>query len=146
VKKENPAMRLAILGLTAGWLVVGLAWAGLLITLEQSDGGVRYPGSARLSESGFRLEALPRGRLQQSAVYHTADSWNHVLAWYARRLRPDLGRRPRLADGCFQFTDADSGPIMRHSIVITLCSRMSGVTIFVHRQLALPGWASSRLP
>ena len=90
------AARFAIFGLTAGWLVVGLAWAGLLIELGQSDGLVRYPGAVRLTEPEFRLDFLSKGYFRQSGVYHTADAWPQVLNWYARYLKLDLDRRPQL--------------------------------------------------
>jgi hypothetical protein len=131
-------MRFILLGLTVGWLVVGLMGMGLLIGLGQSDGLVRYPRSARLKASELRLDALPNGRIELSTVYHTPDTWTEALAWYARHLKPDLDRRPRLAGDCYQFTDTDSWLVIRQSIVVTLCARTNGATIFVQRRLVWP--------
>jgi len=131
------AARFAIFGLTAGWLVVGLAWAGLLIELGQSDGLVRYPGAVRLTEPEFRLDFLSKGYFRQSGVYHTADAWPQVLNWYARYLKLDLDRRPQLTGNCFHVGDTDA-MIIRQSMGVTLCSQAAGTTIFVNRTLTLP--------
>jgi hypothetical protein len=132
------AARFVSFGLAVGWLIVGLAGAGLLIPLTESDGLVRYPGSARLNNSEIWLDSLPNGRIQQAVVYHTADAWPQVLAWYVRYLKADLDQRPRLTGDCFQFTDADAGLMIQQTIRITLCSRAAGTTIFVNRQFVLP--------
>lgn len=134
----SPAARFVSFGLAVGWLIVGLAGAGPLIELAESDGLVRYPGSARLNNSEIRLDSWPNGRIQQAVVYHTADTWPQVLAWYVRYLKADLDQRPRLTGDCFQFTDADAGLMIRQNIRITLCSRAVGMTIFVNRQIVLP--------
>ena len=131
------AARLVIVGLTAGWLVVSLAGAGLLIGLGQSDGLVRYPGAGRLTEPEFQLDSLRKGHVRQYVVYHTADTWTQVLNWYTRYLKLDLDRRPRLTGNCFQITDTDTEMIIRQTIGVTLCSQAGGTRVFVHRRLAL---------
>ena len=132
------AARLVLFGLTAGWLAVGLALAGLLVGLGQSDGLVRYPEAVRLTELEFQLDALPRGHVRQYGIYHTTDTWTQVLSWYAHNLKLDLDRRPRLTGNCFQVTDTDARLIIRQSIGITLCPQTTGTTIFVNRVLAWP--------
>ena len=133
----SPVARFVVAGLTAGWLAVGLAGAGLLIELGQSDGLVRYPGAVRLTGPQFQFDALPKGHVRQYAVYHTADTWTQVLSWYARYLKLDLDRRPRLSGNCFHFTDTDAWTIARQSIGVTLCSQANGTRVFVSRQFVL---------
>jgi len=135
--KISPAVRFVSFGLAASWLAVGLAWAGLLIELAQSDGLVRYPGAVRLTAPEFRLDSLPDGYIRQSVIYQTADTWTGVFRWYARRLKVNLDRRPQLKGDCIQFTDTDDWLIIRQSIGVTLCSRAAGTTVFINRHLAL---------
>ncbi len=133
----SPVARFVIVGLTAAWLAVGLAWAGLLVQLEQSDGLLRYPGAVRLTAPGFQLDSLPKGHVRQYVIYHTADTWTRVLNWYARYLKLDLDRRARLSGNCFHFTDIDAWMSIRQSIGVTLCSQAGGTRIFISRQFVL---------
>ncbi|MGQ0604425.1 MAG: hypothetical protein ACT4QE_22320 [Anaerolineales bacterium] len=140
-------MRVVIFGLTAGWLIVGLASLGLLIGLGQSIGSVQYPRAARLSVSGPSLDSLRNGVVQQSAIYYTSDNQAQVLTWYRRYLKPDLDRVWPLISDCIQFADADTALMIRQSIAVMLCqSRTKGTTIYVTRQFAFSGWASSLAP
>ncbi len=139
------AARLIILGLATGWLIPVLAMAGLLIGLGQSDGLVRYPGAVRLARSELRLDSLPKGRVQQHLVYHTADAWRQVFIWYVDHLKLELDRVPRPTGHCRYFTHTDAGPFIRQSLQIRLCSRAAGTMISINRQLALQGRAMSVL-
>jgi hypothetical protein len=142
----SPVARLAGVGLATGWLSLGLAVAGLLVGLGQSDGLMRYPGAVRLASSEFRLDSLPQGRVRQHVVYHTPDPWRPVFIWYVDYLKLELDRVPRLRGGCLHFAHTDAGSIVRQSLQVTLCSRAAGTLISVNRQSALSGWAASLLP
>jgi hypothetical protein len=139
-------MRFAILGLTTGCLMVGLAWAGLFIGLTQSGGLVRYPGAIRVSAVNFQLDSLPDGRLRQHIAYHTADHWWQVFLWYADYLNLELDRIPRLRGDCVHFADTKSELMIRQNIQVTLCARASGTRIWITRQWTVAGRAVSFLP
>lgn len=136
--KLSPDARYVIFGLAAGWLMVGLVGAGLLIGLERTDGLVQYPGAVRVAETEYELASLPKGYIQQHGVYHTPDTLPQVLKWYVRYLKPGLDRGFQFAGNCIQFTDANDWLLIQQGIGTTLCPEAAGTIIFVNRTLTLP--------
>jgi hypothetical protein len=125
------------LALVTGGLVVGFAWAILFLELGRSDGLVRYPEAERLTPAAFRLHVGAVGQISERSVYYTADTWRHVLGWYARTFDLELDREPQIRGGCFDTADTAAWGILRQDISITLCLRNSGTMIVIHRTLNL---------
>lgn len=65
-------------GLTAGWLMVGLAVASLLVGLIWSDGLMRYPEAQHIGKAHLRLDTLAKGYIIQYGTYRTADDLPQV--------------------------------------------------------------------
>ena len=127
-RSERPIM----FGLTAGWLIIGLAVAGLLLGLTWSYNSVRYPGAERQSAAQFQLRA---GALSQQSVYQTADDLPQVLGWYAQQL--GLGHDTPQGDHCVTMTRVDALLIFQRSFTVTLCADQTQTLIFINRSLAV---------
>ena len=122
-------------GLTAGWLMVGLAVAGLIGGLIWSESLARYPGAGRLAAAPLGLDTLPKGTISQHSAYQTADDLPQVLGWYARRFV--LGHDEPQGDNCITMTRVNAYLFLQHSLAVTLCSHPKRTLIFVNRSLAV---------
>ena len=129
------AARSIMFGLTAGWLMVGLAVASLLVGLIWGESLARYPGAARLAAAPLRLDTLPEGTISQHSAYQTADDLPQVLGWYARSF--GLGHDEPQGDTCLTMTRVDAPLFLQHSLAVTLCSHPKRTLVFVNRSLAL---------
>ena len=118
-------------------LAVVPAWAGLIAGQAHSDGQLRYARAARLAPPELRWDTGLGGQVRLHSVYHTPDSWTQVLSWYARQLRLDLDRRPRLRGNCFHFAQSQARLFIQQNIAATVCSDAAGTTIFMERSLSL---------
>ena len=122
-------------GLTAGWLIVGLAVASLLVGLIRSDSLTRYPGVERLAATPLGLDTLLKGAISQNSAYQTADDLPQVLGWYARNF--GLGHDVPQGDNCITMTRVNAYLFLQHSLAVTLCSHPDRTLIFVNRSLAV---------
>ena len=112
-------------GLTAGWLIVGLAVASLLVGLLWSYSSVRYPGAER--------QAL--GSLSQQSTYQTTDDLPKVLRWYVQHF--GLSHEVPQGDDCVTMTQVQTHLFLQQSLAVTLCAQPRRTLIFVNRILAL---------
>lgn len=122
-------------GLTAGWLIVGLAVASLLVGLIRSDSLARYPGAERLAATPLGLDTLLKGTISQNSAYQTADDLPQVLGWYARNF--GLGHDVPQGDNCITMTKADARLFLQHALAVTLCSQPRGTLVFINRSLSV---------
>lgn len=129
------AARSILFGLTAGWLIIGLAVASLPVGLIWSESLVRYPGAERLAAAHLRLDTLPKGTVSQHSAYQTADALPQVLGWYARNF--GLGHDEPKGDNCITMTRVDARLFLQHSLAATLCFQLKGTLVFVNRSLAV---------
>lgn len=121
-------------GLTAGWLIVGLAVASLLVGFIWSDSLVQYPGAERLALARLRLDFLPTGTISQYGDYQTADELPQVVGWYAQNF--GLGHDKAQGDNCVTMSREDSHAFLKHSLAVTICSHTQRTLVFVVRSLA----------
>lgn len=129
-------MRFVIFGLTAGWLIVGLAMASLFVGLMWSDSSVRYSRAERLAAAYLQLDTLHKGTISLYSAYQTADDLPQVLGWYAQHF--GLGHDKPKGDHCITLTRVDVRLFLQQSLAVTLCFQPKGTLIFVNRQLVLP--------
>ena len=127
--------RANLIGLTAGWLIAGLAVASLLAGLIWSDSLVGYPGAGRLALARLRLDLLPQGTISQYSDYQTTDDLPQVVGWYAENL--GLGHDEAQGDNCITMTRVDAHLFLKHSLTVTVCAHTKRTLIFVVRSLAL---------
>ncbi len=131
---SRPA-RSILFGLTAGWLIVGLAVASLLGGLIRSDGLARYPAAERLAATHVGLGTLTKGYVIQYSAYQTADDLPQVLGWYARNF--GLGHDVQQGDNCITMTKVDAQLFLQHALAVTLCSQPRGTLVFINRSLSV---------
>ena len=129
------ATRSITFGVIAGWLIIGLAVAGLLVGLIRDESLVRYPGAKRLAAVPFGLDTLPKGIVSQHSAYQTADDLPQVLVWYAQRF--GLGHDEPEGENCITMTQVNAYLFLQHSFAVTLCSHPDRTLIFVNRSLAV---------
>lgn len=129
------AARSIMFGVVAGWLIVGLAVAGLLVGLIRDESRVRYPGAGRLAAAPLGLDTLPKGAISQNSAYQTTDDLPQVLGWYAQNL--GLGHDAPQGDNCVTMTRVNAYLFLQHSLAVTLCSHPDRTLIFVNRSLAV---------
>ena len=135
IMQVSRAARYIMFGLTAGWLIVGLAVASLPVGSIWSDSLARYPGAERLAATHFRLDTLPTGTISQQSAYQTADDLPQVLGWYAQHF--GLGHEEPQGDYCITMTRVDARLFLQHSLAVTLCSDSKHTLVFVNRSLAV---------
>jgi hypothetical protein len=109
----------------AGWLVVGLAVASLLVGLIWNHYQVRYPGADHQATN----------QLQVTFQYETPDDLPKVLRWYTRHygLSHELPR----GDNCVMLTGEDNYLFLQGSLAVTLCAQQRRTLIFVDRSFAV---------
>jgi hypothetical protein len=122
-------------GLTAGWLILGLAVASLLVGLIWSYNLVRYPGAERQAASQFQLRFQPLGNLSQQSAYQTPDDLPQVLSWYTQHF--GLGHDMPQGDNCVRMTQVDAHLFLQQSLAVTLCAYPTRTLIFIDRSLAV---------
>ena len=111
--------------MTAGWLIIGLAVASLIVALIWSGNLGRYPGAVRQAA----------GSLSQQSTYQTPDDLPKVLRWYAQHF--GLGHEMPQGDDCVTMTQVDTHVFLQQSLAVTLCAQPRRTLIFVNRSLAL---------
>ena len=114
-------------GLTAGWLMVGLAVASLLVRLFWGDSLVPYPRAERLGVAHLQLDTLPKGTISQHSAYQTADDLPQVLSWYARNF--GLGHDVPQGDNCVTMTRVDARLFLRHSPAVHRCCLLNLISL-----------------
>jgi hypothetical protein len=110
----------------AGWLIVGLAVASLLVGLIWSYNWVRYPGAERQATTLFQV----------TSQYQTPDDLPKVLRWYTQHF--GLSHEVPQGDNCVLVTGEDTYLFLRQSLAVTLCAHQTRTLIFVDRSFALP--------
>jgi len=123
-------------GLIAGWLIVGLAIASLLVGLIGNHNLVRYPGAEHQAAAQFQLRFQPAGNLSQQSAYQTSDDLPQVLGWYARHF--GLGHEMPQGDHCVTMTRVDAHLFFQRSFAVTFCAHPTRTLIFINRSLAMP--------
>lgn len=114
-------------GQMAGWLIVGLAVASLLVGMIWSNTSVRYPGAKHQAAAS----------LSQQSAYQTSDDLPRVLRWYVQHfgLNHDIPQD----DNCVTMTQVNQ-PLflfLEQSITVTLCAYPRRTLILVNRSLAV---------
>jgi hypothetical protein len=112
-------------GVIAGWLIVGLTVASLLVGLFWSPNSVRYPGAERQQATLFQV------RFQDQ----TADDLPKVLRWYAQNF--GLSHEVPQGDNCVMVTGEDAYLFLKQSLAVTLCAHPTRTLIFISRSLAV---------
>jgi hypothetical protein len=112
-------------GLRAGWLIAGLAVAGLLIGLIWNQNLVRYPGADRQAVAQFQV----------TSQYQTSDDLPKVLRWYAQHF--GLSHEVPQGENCVMVTGEDVYLFLQQSLAVTLCAHPTRTLIFIDRSLAV---------
>ena len=120
-------------GLTAGWLIAGLAVASLLVGLIWSHNLVQYPGAERQAAAQFQLRFQPTVSLSQQSAYQTPDDLPQVLGWYAQHF--GLGHDVPQGDHCVTMTQVNAHLILQQPLAVTLCAHPTRTLIFINRSL-----------
>ena len=113
-------------GLTAGWLIAGLAVASLIVGLIWNLSGVRYPGADRQSTNQFQV----------MFQYQTPDDLPKVLRWYTQHY--GLSHEVPQGENCVMLTGEDDYLFLQESLAVTLCDHQTRTLIFVNRSIAMP--------
>ena len=119
--------------LSMGWLIAGLAVAGLLGGLIWSDNLVRYPGAQRQAAAQFELRFQPSANLSQQSAYQTPDDLPQVMGWYAQNL--GLSHDMPQGDNCVTMTRVDTRLSLQQPLFVTLCAHPTRTLIFINRSL-----------
>jgi hypothetical protein len=122
-------------GRTAGWLIVGLAVASLLVGLIWNQNLVRYPGAERQATAQFQLRFQPTGNLSQQSAYQTPDDLPQVLGWYTQHF--GLSHEMPQGNNCVTMTQVDPHLFLQQSLAVTLCAHPTRTLIFINRSLAV---------
>src|SRR5688572_31358875 len=120
-------------GRAAGWLIIGVAVASLVVGLIRNQNLVRYPGAERQAAAQFQLQFQPTGNLSQQSAYQTPDDLPQVLGWYAQHF--DLGHEIPQGDNCVRMTQVDAYLYLQQSLAVTLCAYPTRTLIFINRSL-----------
>ena len=112
-------------GLTAGWMIVGLAVAGLLIGLIWNQNLVRYPGADRQAVAQFQV----------TSQYQTSDDLPKVLRWYTQHF--GLSHEVPQGDNCVMLNGKRAYLLLQQSLAVTLCDHSTRTLIFIDRSLAV---------
>ena len=109
----------------AGWLIIGLVVASLLVGLIWSYTWVRYPGADPQATTLFQV----------TDHYQTADDLPKVLRWYTQHF--GLSHELPQGENCVIVTGEDDYLFLHQSLAVTLCTQQTGTLIFVHRTFAV---------
>ena len=112
-------------GLTAGWMIVGLAVAGLLVGLIWFHNLARYPGADRQATTQFQV----------TSQYQTSDDLPKVLRWYAQHF--GLSHEVPQVDNCVMLTGKHTYLFLQQSLGVILCDHSTRTLIFIDRSLAV---------
>jgi hypothetical protein len=108
----------------AGWLILGLAVANLIVALTWTGNLVRYPGAERQAA----------GSLSQQSTYQTPDDLPKVLRWYIQHF--SLSHEMPQRDSCVMVTEEDTSLFLQQLFSVTLCAHQKHTHIIVNRSLA----------
>ena len=122
-------------GVTAGWLIVGVAVASLLVGLIWNQKLVRYPGAERQAAAQFQFRFQPPGNLSQQSAYQTSDDMPKVLGWYAQHF--GLGHEMPQGDNCVTMTQMGTRLFLQQSLTVTLCAQQTRTLILINRSIAV---------
>ena len=105
----------------AGWLIVSLAVASLLVRLIWNHYQIRYPGADHQATNQFHV----------TFQYQTPDDLPKVLRWYTQHyaLSHELPR----GDNCVLVTGEDNYLFLKGSLAVTLCDHRTRTLIFADR-------------
>ena len=109
----------------AGWLMVGLVVASLLVGLIWNHYGVRYPGADGQSTNQFQV----------MFQYQTSDDLPKVLRWYSQHY--GLSHEVPQGENCVLVTGEDNYLFLQGSLAVTLCAHQTRTLIFVDRSFAV---------
>jgi len=112
-------------GLTAGWMIVGLAVAGLLVGLIWFHNLARYPGADRQATTQFQV----------TSQYQSSDDLPKVLRWYTQHF--GLSHEVPQGDNCVMLTGKHAYLFLQQSLAVTLCNHSTRTLIFIDRSLAV---------
>jgi hypothetical protein len=122
-------------GVRTGWLIVGLAVAGLLVGLIWNQNSVRYPGAERQAAAPFQLGFEPTGNLSEQSAYQTPDDLPQVLGWYAQHF--GTGHEIPQGDHCVTMNQVDAHLFLQQTMAVTLCAEPTRTLIFINRSLTV---------
>ena len=120
-----PRARSAWFGGTAGWLIVSLAVASLLVGLIWNHYAVRYPGANHQTTNQYQV----------TFQYQTSDDLPKVLRWYTQHY--GLSHEVPQGENCVMVTGEDDYLFLQGSLAVTLCAHQTRTLIFVDRSLAV---------
>ena len=120
-----PQARSIWFGRRAGWLIVGVVVASLLVGSIWNHYAVRYPGADHLSTNQFHM----------TFQYQTADELPKVLRWYTRHYA--MSHEWPQGDNCVLVTGEDNYLFLKGSLAITLCAQRTRTLIIVDRGFAV---------
>jgi|SRR5687767_727483 len=112
-------------GLTAGWMIVVLAVASLLVGLIWMHNLARYPGADLQATTQFRV----------TSQYQTSDDLPKVLRWYSQHF--GLSHEVPQGDNCVILTGEHAYLFLQQSLAVTLCDHSTRTLIFIDRSLAV---------
>jgi len=111
-------------GLTAGWMIVGLAVAGLLVGLIWFHNLARYPGADRQATTQFQV----------TSQYQSSDDLPKVLRWYTQHF--GLSHEMHQGDSCVMVTGEDACLFLQQLFSVTLCAHQNQTLLIINRSLA----------
>jgi hypothetical protein len=111
--------------MTAGWLIIGLAVASLIVGLFWNQNLVRYPGADRQAAAQFQV----------TSQYQTPDDLPKVLRWYAQHF--GLNHEVPQGENCVMMTGKQAYLFLQQSLAVTLCDHSKRTLIFIDRSLAV---------
>lgn len=112
-------------GLTAGWMIAGLALASLLAGLIWIHNLAGYPGAERQATTQFQVTSQSQ----------TPDDLPKVLRWYAQHF--GLSHEVPQGDNCVMLNGKRAYLLLQQSLAVTLCDHSTRTLIFIDRSLAV---------
>jgi hypothetical protein len=112
-------------GLTAGWMIVGLAVASLLVGLIWIHNLARYPGADRQATTQFQV----------TSQYQSSDDLPKVLRWYTQHF--GLSHEVPQGADCVMLAGKHAYLFLQQSLAVTLCDHSTRTLIFIDRSLVV---------
>jgi len=97
----------------------------------------RYPGSTHIVSERFDLLSIYNGYISQEAEYRTDDELTTVTAWYAGRYEIEPGHGMYTQGQCVRLTKANQYSLVRHTVVVMLCSTAHRTRVYVSQTMYL---------
>jgi len=85
----------------------------------------------------FNLLSFYKGYISRDGIYQTDDELTNVTAWYAGRYQIEPGHGMYAQGQCVRLTKANYYILIRHTVVVMLCSMAHGTRVYVSQTVYL---------